>query len=104
MADNKILIPLAFRTFDRAPPAPQDNGPENHSRRTQFLKHIVEFAHHYQLNIRLAYYPPYSSKYNAIEHTWMDALEAQVHRLSNQGQQEQPNLGKWFIDISCNSA
>lgn len=133
----------------------QDNGPQNHSRRTQFLKRIVEFAHHYQLNIRLAYYPPYYSKYNAIERTWavlenhwngsllesvqtvlnfaktmtwkgkhptvtlvnqtyekgvklkpkeMEALEAQVNRLSNQGQQDQPNLGRWFVDICCNTA
>lgn len=52
----------------------QDNGPENNSRRTQFMKRIVEFAHKYQLNIRLAYYPPYHSKYNPIERTWA-ALE-----------------------------
>ena len=48
----------------------QDNGPENNSRRTQFTKRIVEFAHQHQLNIRLAYYPPYHSKYNPIERTW----------------------------------
>lgn len=48
----------------------QDNGPENHSRRTQFMKRIVEFARKYQLNLRLAYYPPYHSKYNPIERTW----------------------------------
>jgi hypothetical protein len=48
----------------------QDNGPENSSRRTQFMKRIVEFAHKYSLNIRLAYYPPYHSKYNPIERTW----------------------------------
>ena len=48
----------------------QDNGPENSSRRTQFMKRIVEFAKKYQLNIRLAYYPPYHSKYNPIERTW----------------------------------
>lgn len=52
----------------------QDNGPENNSRRTQFMKRIVEFAQEYQLNIRLAYYPPYYSKYNPIERTWA-ALE-----------------------------
>jgi Rhodopirellula transposase DDE domain len=45
----------------------QDNGPENHSRRTQFLKRIVEFALEQQLCIRLAYYPPYHSKYNPVE-------------------------------------
>ncbi len=48
----------------------QDNGGENNSRRTQFMKRIVEFAQEYQLNIRLAYYPPYHSKYNPIERTW----------------------------------
>ncbi len=48
----------------------QDNGPENHSRRTQFMKRMVEFAHKYQLNLRLAYYPPYHSKYNPIERSW----------------------------------
>ena len=48
----------------------QDNGPENQSRRTQFLKRMVEFAWVHELLIRLAYYPPYHSKYNAIEHVW----------------------------------
>ena len=133
----------------------QDNGPENHSRRTQFLKRIVEFAHQYRLNIRLAYYPPYYSKYNPIERTWgvlekhwngnlldeietvlnfaktmtwkgkhptvtmieqtydkgvrlkpkeMEQFEAQVQRLSNQGQEKMPDLGKWFVDISWDAA
>lgn len=31
-----------------------DNGPENHSRRTQFMQRLVEFAHHYGLIVRLA--------------------------------------------------
>ena len=48
----------------------QDNGPENHSRRTQFMKRIVEFARQYKLNLKLAYYPPYHSKYNPIERIW----------------------------------
>lgn len=47
-----------------------DNGPENHSRRTQFMGRIVEFAQQYQLRVRLAYYPPYHSKYNPIERCW----------------------------------
>jgi hypothetical protein len=47
-----------------------DNGPENHSRRTQFLKRIVEFAHRYGVVVQLAYYPPYHSKYNPIERCW----------------------------------
>jgi Rhodopirellula transposase DDE domain len=47
-----------------------DNGPENHSRRTQFMRRIVDFAHHTGLTVRLAYYPPYHSKYNAVERCW----------------------------------
>ena len=133
----------------------QDNGPENNSRRTQFIKRIVEFAHKYQLNIRLAYYPPYFSKYNPIERTWailenhwngsllsdvetvlrfaqtmtwkgkqptvtlvtdtyktgisltkpeMAVYESQIQRLSNRELEDLPNLGKWFVDISCRAA
>jgi Rhodopirellula transposase DDE domain len=48
----------------------QDNGPENQSRRTQFMKRMVEFAHTHKLNLRLAYYPPYHSTYNPIERVW----------------------------------
>ena len=66
-----------------------DNGPENHSRRTQFLKRIVEFARKYSLRVQLAYYPPYHSKYNPIERCWgvlemhwngslLDSIEAAV--------------------------
>src|SRR4051794_32207796 len=47
-----------------------DNGPENHSRRTQFIQRLVEFARDYGLKVRLAYYPPYHSKYNPIERCW----------------------------------
>ena len=47
-----------------------DNGPENHSRRTQFMHRMVEFVNQYHLNVRLAYYPPYHSKYNPIERCW----------------------------------
>ena len=47
-----------------------DNGPENQSRRTQFLKRIVGFARKYGLVVQLAYYPPYHSKYNPVERCW----------------------------------
>jgi transposase len=47
-----------------------DNGPENHSRRTQFMQRMVDFVQHYHLTVRLAYYPPYPSKYNPIERCW----------------------------------
>ena len=47
-----------------------DNGPENHSRRTQFMQRLVDFAHDTGLHVRLAYYPPYHSTYNPIERCW----------------------------------
>ena len=64
-----------------------DNGPENHSRRTQFMLRLLEFAQQYGLTIRVAYYPPYHSKYNPVERCWgilehhwngalLDSLEA----------------------------
>jgi hypothetical protein len=47
-----------------------DNGPENHSRRSQFIYRMVLFAQATQLTIVLVYYPPYHSKYNPIERCW----------------------------------
>lgn len=47
-----------------------DNGPENNSHRTQFMKRIVDFALTNKLTVKLAYYPPYHSKYNPIERVW----------------------------------
>ena len=132
----------------------QDNGLENHSRRTQFMNRIVDFAQRHCINIRLAYYPPYHSKYNPIERTWrilenhwngsildeidtvlnfartmtwkgqnpvvtlvteiyktgvkltkqaMNEVENQIRRLTClQLQDEQVNLGKWFLDVVYN--
>ena len=67
-----------------------DNGPENHSRRTQFMQRIVDFVQQSGLAVRLAYYPPYHSKYNPIERCWgilenhwngslLDTIEAVMH-------------------------
>jgi len=47
-----------------------DNGPECHSRRTQFMKRICEFAVQHNIKVKLCYYPPYHSKYNPIERVW----------------------------------
>lgn len=47
-----------------------DNGPQNSSHRTQFMKRMVEFADRNNLEIVLVYYPPYHSKYNPIERAW----------------------------------
>jgi len=64
-----------------------DNGPESHSHRTQFMARLVAFVQREQVSVRLAYYPPYHSKYNPIERCWgilethwngtlLDSLEA----------------------------
>jgi len=47
-----------------------DNGPESHSRRTQFMFRLVDFVAQTGLTLQLAYYPPYHSKYNPIERCW----------------------------------
>jgi hypothetical protein len=47
-----------------------DNGPENHSRRTQFMQRLLAFVRRYGITVRLVYYPPYHSKYNPIERCW----------------------------------
>lgn len=47
-----------------------DNGPQNSSHRTQFMKRMVEFSDKNDIEIVLAYYPPYHSKYNPIERSW----------------------------------
>src|SRR5262245_19255437 len=52
----------------------QDNGPENNSHRTQSMARMVTFADEARIEVRLAYYPPYHSKYNPIERCWA-ALE-----------------------------
>lgn len=51
-----------------------DNGPENHSRRTQFMARLVALAQREQPTIQLAYYPPYHSKYNPVKRTfgWLE--------------------------------
>ena len=72
----------------------QDNGPECHSRRTQFMKRITDLADQFQLTIQLAYFPPYHSKYNPIERVWgvlenywhgslLDTLETVFHFAHN---------------------
>lgn len=47
-----------------------DNGPESSGRRTQWLKRLVDLVHEHNITIKLAYYPPYHSKYNPIERCW----------------------------------
>ena len=47
-----------------------DNGPESNGKRSQFLARLAAFADRSGLRVRLAYYPPYHSKYNPIERCW----------------------------------
>lgn len=47
-----------------------DNGPECNGRRSRFLQRMADFSDQSGLEIHLAYYPPYHSKYNAIERYW----------------------------------
>ena len=47
-----------------------DNGPDCSGHRTQFLNRIVEFSDASGLEVTLAYFPPYHSKYNPIERYW----------------------------------
>lgn len=71
-----------------------DNGPECGGRRTQFLSRLTEFADETGLTVRLVYYPPYHSKYNAIERYWaglekswngylLDSVAAVLNRAGN---------------------
>jgi hypothetical protein len=70
-----------------------DNGPESQSHRTQFMFRLVAFAHQYALTVRLAYYPPYHSKYNPVERCfgvleqhWNGALLDSVEAVVNYAQ------------------
>lgn len=45
-----------------------DGGGSNHSRHYLFKQDLQELAHQIGLEIRIAHYPPYTSKYNPIEH------------------------------------
>ena len=71
-----------------------DNGPECSGRRTRFLQRAVQFADETGLELRLIYYPPYHSKYNAIERYWgglerswngylLDSITTVINRASN---------------------
>ena len=47
-----------------------DNGPESNGQRTQWLQRMVDFSNSAGIEIELAYYPPYHSKYNPVERLW----------------------------------
>jgi hypothetical protein len=86
----------------------QDNGPEVHSRRTEFMARITEFADTMKLTVRLAYYPPYHSKYNPAERPWavlenewngdlLDTTDAAIgHAQAMTWNGQHPTVIKWF--------
>jgi hypothetical protein len=54
------------------------------------MRRLLEFVERYRVNIRLAYYPPYHSKYNPVERCWgileqhwngslLDSVDAVIH-------------------------
>ena len=53
------------------------------------MKRLIEFADKHQLDIELAYYPPYHSKYNPVERCW-SSLERHWN-------------GTLLIDVVCNA-
>ena len=71
-----------------------DNGPECNGHRSQFLLRKTEFADRSGFCVRLIYYPPYHSKYNAIERYWaglekswngylLSTVDTVLHRAEN---------------------
>lgn len=86
----------------------QDNGPEVHSRRTWFMARMVQFADTADLTVRLAYYPPYHSKYSPAERPWailenewngdlLDTVDAAIgHARSMTWKGEHPTVVEWF--------
>jgi transposase len=87
--ERKAIFPQAKRLVINL-----DNGPDCSGRRTQFLKRVVEFSDASGLEVRLAYFPPYHSKYNPIERYWgglekswngylLDSVETVLKRASS---------------------
>jgi hypothetical protein len=78
-----------------------DNGPENQSRRTQFMQRMVDFVRQSGLTVRLTWngmapvVDLVTTTYETgvrLSQEAMAVIEAQIERL--------PSLGKWFIDIT----
>ena len=69
------------------------------------MQRLVEFAQCFHLTIRLAYYPPYHSKYNPIERCWgileqhwngalLDSLDAVIQYASTMSLQRETSPGR----------
>ena len=73
-----------------------DNGPRCSGRRTQFLLRLIEFADMTGLSIRVIYYPPYHSRYNAIERYWAGLEKSWNGYLLDTAQTVVKGAGKFF--------
>ncbi|MCP4397503.1 MAG: hypothetical protein GY801_09430 [bacterium] len=80
-----------------------DNGPNAVSGRTQFIRRLTEFSDASGLQIHLAHYPPYHSKYNAMVHLW-EKVYAKGVRLTKKAMKPyedrlegSPSLPKWNV-------
>ena len=87
-----------------------DNGPDCNSYRTQFMKRLVDFSQESGITIKLAYYPPYHSKYNPVERCWgilenhwngsiLDSIEAVVGCASSMTWKGRPPVVKLIDTI-----
>lgn len=87
-----------------------DNGPDCNSYRTQFMKRLVDFSQETGVTIKLAYYPPYHSKYNPVERCWgalenhwngsiLDSIEAVVGCASSMTWKGRPPVVKLIETI-----
>jgi hypothetical protein len=75
-----------------------DNGPECNGRRSQFLLRMTEFADLTGLCLRLVYYPPYHSKYNAIERYWAGLEKSWNGLLAQHGGYGHKSSGQFLLE------
>jgi len=52
-----------------------DNGPENHSHRTQFMGRLAAFVQRQQVSVRLAYYPPCKRQFRSVTKSRFTVLQ-----------------------------
>jgi len=80
--ESRVTPDFMFDVLEDLWPAPEyrfnlhtpvinsDNGPDTDSHRTQFIRRAADFASEHGITVRLAYCPPYHSKYNPAERVW----------------------------------
>jgi Rhodopirellula transposase DDE domain len=76
-----------------------DGGGSNSSRHYIFKEDLQKLANEIGIEIRIAHYPPYTSKYNPIEHK----LFCHVTRACAGAVFTSIEVAKWFIDQTSTS-